>query len=144
MSSGLNRWCGIGNMGADPELRYTPSNAAVVELRVAINEAWKDKNGTKQERTEWISVRAWRDLAEICAKYLTKGKQVYVEGRLKTETWEDKDGGGKRYKTIVEADKVIFLGGGQGAGRGRGEQPPPGAEPPASGGGNDSDDDIPF
>jgi single-strand DNA-binding protein len=161
----VNKVILVGNLGADPELKYTPSNRAVCHLSVATNEVWKDKGGQKQERTEWHRVNVWAEQAETCAKFLTKGRMVYVEGRLQTRSWDDKEGK-KRYSTEVVAERVVFLGGGSGAengggggggakrpgGRhGWGEEPQPsepgeGGGPPSEGGGPPpaGDDEIPF
>lgn len=111
--SSVNKVILIGNLGNDPELKYTPSNKAVCNLSVATNEKWKDKSGAKQEKTEWHRVNVWGDLAENCAKYLKKGRTVYVEGRLETRKWDDKQTGEKRQATEIVADKVVFLGGGE-------------------------------
>ena len=165
MASGVNKVILIGHLGADPDMRYTPSGAGVCELRVATSESWKDKNGQRQERTEWHRVVVWGKTAEICAKYLTKGRQVYVEGRIQTRTYDDKEGV-KRYMTEVIANDVQFLSGGRegaagGAGKRGGDEGPPPPEPdfgpggpggPGGGGGGGSggfggggpDDDIPF
>jgi single-strand DNA-binding protein len=137
----------IGNLGQDPEVRYTQGGQAVAELRVATNEAWTDKQGQKQERTEWHRVVVWGKSAENCGKYLAKGRSVYVDGRLQTREWNDKEGN-KRYTTEIVANDIQFLGGG-GARAGGGEPPPLGDEPPSGGGrpaGGQSgpDDDIPF
>jgi len=110
MSGGVNKVILIGNLGADPELRYTPSGAAVCELRLATNESWTDRSGKKHERTEWHRVVVWGKRAEVVEKYLSKGRQVYVEGRIRTRSWEDKEGN-KRYTTEIIADNVQFLGG---------------------------------
>src|SRR5689334_6716630 len=99
---GVNKVILIGNLGQDPELRYTPGGAAVANLRIATNEAWTDKNGQKQERTEWHSVVMWGKQAEIVKQYLAKGRQIYIEGRLQTRSWQDKEGN-KRYSTEVVA-----------------------------------------
>ena len=120
----VNKVILIGNLGADPELKYTPSNRPVCHLNLATNEVWKDKNGQKQERVEWHRVNVWGEQAENCQKYLAKGRSVYVEGKLQTRSWDDKEGK-KRYTTEVVADRVVFLGGGAG----------PGAEGSAGGGG---------
>ena len=158
----VNKVILVGNLGSDPELKYTPSNRPVCHLSIATNEVWKDKSGQKQEKTEWHRVNVWGESAENCSKFLTKGRMVYVEGRLQTRSWDDKDGK-KRYSTDVVAERVVFLGGGGpgaenvggggggarrsgGARHGWGEeaqQPPaepadPGAPPPAG------DDEIPF
>jgi len=113
----VNKVILVGNLGADPELKYTPTNRPVCNLSVATNEAWKNKDGEKQEKTEWHRVQVWGDQAENCQKFLTKGRMVYLEGRLQTRSWEDKDGK-KRYTTEIVADRVVFLGGGDGAGAG--------------------------
>jgi single-strand DNA-binding protein len=149
MAGGVNKVILVGNLGADPDMRYTPGGAGVCELRLATNETWNDKNGQRQERTEWHRVVVWGKRAELCAKYLSKGRQCYVEGRLRTRSWDDKDGN-KRYTTEVVATDVQFLGGGSGGGARGGDVPPP-AEPEGGdwGGGGGSigggpDDDIPF
>ena len=115
----VNKVILVGNLGADPELKYTPSNRAVCNLSVATNEVWKDKSGQKQERTEWHRVIVWAEQAENCSKFLSKGRMVYVEGRLQTRSWDDKDGK-KRYSTEIVADREVFLGGGAGAENGGG------------------------
>jgi single-strand DNA-binding protein len=146
----VNKVILIGNLGAAPELKYTPSNRPVCNLSLATNEVFKDKAGNRQERTEWHRVTVWGDAAENCSKYLAKGRSAYVEGRLQTRSWDDKDGK-KRYSTEIVADRVVFLGGGGdsaarggperewGADAGAANQTPPIQEAPASG-----DDDIPF
>jgi single-strand DNA-binding protein len=155
----VNKVILIGNLGADPELKYTPSNRPLCNLSVATNEVFKDKSGQRQERTEWHRVTVWGEQAETCSKYLGKGRSVYVEGRLQTRSWDDKDGK-KRYSTDIVADRVVFLGGGAGEGGGRrggggggggrswGEEPGGGAPEPAGGsepsGPPPNDDDIPF
>ncbi|MEX1349534.1 MAG: single-stranded DNA-binding protein [Desulfobacterales bacterium] len=100
----------IGRLGSDPEVRYTPSGVAVANFNIATSEEWKDKDsGEKKERTEWHRIVVWRRLGEICGEYLSKGRQVYVEGRLQTRDWEDRDGN-KRYTTEIVATDVQFLG----------------------------------
>jgi single-strand DNA-binding protein len=106
----LNKVMIIGNLGADPEMRYTANGNAVTTFNVATNESWTDQSGERRERTEWFSVVTWNRLAETCAQYLTKGRSVYVEGRLQTRSWEGQDGQ-KRYRTEVVAETVRFLGG---------------------------------
>ena len=158
MAGGINKVILIGNLGNDPEMRHTPNGAGVCEFRLATNEAWTDKQGQRQERTEWHRVVVWGKKAEVCSKYLSKGRQVYVEGRLRTRSWEDKEGN-KRYTTEVVANDVQFLGGGgggergerggergggggrSGGGGGGSDEPPPGDY---WGGGGGPDDDIPF
>jgi single-strand DNA-binding protein len=147
----VNKVLLIGNLGADPELRYTNTGTAVANFRIATNEVWTDKNGEKQERTEWHQIVVWGKQGENCGKYLKKGRPVFVEGRLQTRSWEDQSGN-KRYTTEVVAQAVQFLGGrgessGDDAGwESRGQQPAFGDEPhdvpvPSAGA---SDDDLPF
>ena len=106
----VNKVILIGNLGRDPELRYTQSGSAVANFTLATNERWRDKDGNNQERTEWHRIVVWGRTAENCAQYLQKGRSVYVEGRLQTREWEDKDGN-KRNTTEVNALNVQFLGG---------------------------------
>lgn len=113
----LNKVMVIGNLGADPEMRYTANGSAVTNFNVAVNDSFTRKDGTKQEQTEWFSVVCWNKLAEICSQYLAKGRSVYVEGRLQTRSYDDKEGV-KRYRTEVVAENVRFLGG-----NGRDEEP---------------------
>lgn len=113
----VNKVILVGRLGQNPEIRYTPSGAGVTNFSVATNESWSDKSGQKQERTEWHRVVVWGKLAELCSQYLQKGRQVYVEGRLQTRQWQDKDGQTK-YTTEVQAQTVQFLGAGAGAGTG--------------------------
>lgn len=115
----VNKVIIIGNLGADPELRYTQTGQAVANLRIATNERWTDKDGQAQERTEWHRVVVWGRQAENCEKYLSKGRQVYIEGKLQTRDWDDRDGN-KRYTTEIVAQNVQFLSGGSGAGGGGG------------------------
>lgn len=147
----LNKAMIIGNLGVDPELRYTQSGTAVANLRIATNERWTDKSGEKQERTEWHRVVVFGRQAETCEKYLKKGRQVYVEGRLQTKEWQDRDGN-KRYTTEIVATNVTFLSGGSsGGGPSYADGPEYTDEdmgPPSSNQGNYDqsfdDDDIPF
>jgi single-strand DNA-binding protein len=155
MAGGVNKVILVGNLGVDPEMKYTPSGAGVCEFRLATNESWMDKAGQKQERTEWHRIVVWGKRGETCAKFLSKGRQVYIEGRLRTRSWEDQTGN-KRYMTEIIADDVQFLGGreggggaGGGGGRGGGDYPPPnepdsGGYGGGGGGGGGPDDDIPF
>jgi single-strand DNA-binding protein len=157
----VNKVILVGNLGADPELKYTPSNRPVCNLSIATNEVFKDKGGQRQERTEWHRVTVWGEQAENCSKYLAKGRMVYIEGRLQTRSWDDKTDGKKRYSTEIVADRVTFLstggaeGGGGGAKRAGGGRPwgdessapaSGGSEPEGHGGHGPppSDDDIPF
>ena len=114
----VNKVILVGNLGRDAELRYTPGGAAVATINMATTEVWNDKSGQRQEKTEWHRVVLWGKSAESLAEYLTKGKQIYVEGRLQTRQWDDKDGN-KRYTTEIRGDRIVLLGGG-GGGRGAG------------------------
>lgn len=108
--AGVNKAIIVGNLGRDPEIRYTPSGVPVASFSVATSDEWKDKDtGAKQERTEWHRIVAWRGLAEVCGKYLRKGSQVYIEGKIQTRTWEDKDGV-QRYTTEIMAQNMQMLG----------------------------------
>src|SRR5579864_8567236 len=145
----VNKVILVGNLGRDAELRYTPGGAAVATINMATTEVWNDKAGQRQEKTEWHRVVLWGKSAESLTEYLVKGKQIYVEGRLQTRQWDDKDGN-KRYTTEIRGDRVVLLGGGAGGGRGAGtgssadrgdgssHAPGPEASEPLT------DDDIPF
>jgi len=109
MSRGLNKVMIIGRLGRDPEMRYTPSGKPVTSFSVATNRSWVNAEGERCEDTEWFNVVAWGNLAEICKQYLTKGQQVYIEGRLQTRGWEDQDGK-KHYRTELVANEMIMLG----------------------------------
>lgn len=138
MSRGVNKVIAIGNLGKDPETRYVPSGAAVTSFSIAVSEQWKDKQtGEQKERTEWINIEVWGNAAEACQKYLSKGSQCYVEGKLQTDKWE-KDGV-TRYSTKVRADTVQFLGSPRDSGA-----PSRPASPPAASSQQELDDDIPF
>jgi len=105
----INRIILVGHLGQDPEKRYTPSGAAVTTFTLATNERYKDRNGDQQDKTEWHNIVAWNNLAEICAEYLHKGKQVYIEGKIQTRKWQDKDGN-DRYTTEIIANQMQMLG----------------------------------
>ena len=151
----VNKVILIGNLGRDPETRYMPDGGAVTNVSIATTETWKDKNGEKQEKTEWHRVAFFGKLAEIAGEYLKKGSQVYVEGRLQTRKWQDKDGADK-YTTEIVADRMQMLGSRQGMGGGdREREASPdrdaGAKPagksaakPAASKFDDFEDDIPF
>jgi single-strand DNA-binding protein len=109
MAKSLNKVMLIGNLGKDPELRYTTSGVAVATFTLATNESWKDQDGNTQERTEWHNIVAWRKLAEICGEWLKKGKKVYIEGRIQNRSYDDKNSGAKRYITEIVADSMIML-----------------------------------
>jgi len=148
MAEGLNRVLLIGNLGRDPELRFTQSGQAVLSLRLATNENFLNKDGVRQERTEWHSVTVWGKRGEGLNKVISKGSQLCVEGRLQTRSWEDKQGQ-KRYSTEVVATNIVLLGGRGGGGGGSGyDGPPPPSDDEMQGGGGGAagggDDDIPF
>jgi len=128
----VNKVILVGNLGADPELKYTPSSRALCNLRIATTDVFKDKAGQRQEKTEWHRVTVWGDQAENCSKYLAKGRSVYIEGRLQTRSY-DKDGQ-KHYATDVVADRVVFLGSGGGEGGGGGAGGAGGGAPRGGGG----------
>ncbi|HTM02560.1 MAG TPA: single-stranded DNA-binding protein [Vicinamibacterales bacterium] len=145
----MNKVILVGNLGRDAELRYTPGGAAVATLNMATTEVWNDRNNQRQEKTEWHRVVLWGKQAESLQEYLTKGKQIYVEGRLQTRQWDDKDGN-KRYTTEIKADRITLLGGGSGGGAGRGAGGMDRASAQMGGGMDEppmepiTDDDIPF
>ncbi len=156
MARGINKVILVGNLGQDPEVRYTPAGAAVTTISVATTEAWNDKDGNKQERTEWHRVVFFRRLAEIAGEYLKKGSQVYIEGQLRTNKWQDKSGN-DRYTTEIIANELQMLGGRPGSGGsmgGGGNMPSaPKAKNPSNNNNNshdngpnydDFDDEIPF
>jgi len=163
MARGVNKVILIGNLGQDPELRYTGSGTAVCNMRLATNESYKDRDGNLVEKAEWHNVVAWAQLGEICNEYLSKGSQVYFEGKLQTRKWEDRDGN-TRYSTEVKAEEMMFLDragnndapGGDGF-RGGGGAPPPQGQKQGGGGGApqrqsrteeqetfEPDDELPF
>ncbi len=155
----VNKVILVGNLGKDPELRYTPSGVPVATFPLATSERFKDKQGQQQEKTEWHNVVAWRNLAEICGKYLHKGKQVYIEGKIQSRKYQDRDGN-DRYMTEIVADQMQMLGraGEEGGGGGYGGRGGNDQRPAQSGGQQgreksyddfeepsfNPDDDIPF
>jgi len=150
MARGVNKVILVGNLGKDPEVRYAPSGQAIANITIATSESWKDKNtGEKQEKTEWHRVVFFSRLAEIVGEYLKKGSQIYVEGRLQTRKWQDKDGN-DRYTTEIVANEMQMLGSRQGGGvpsEDYNQDKAPASQPAAAGasaGAGDFDDDIPF
>ena len=142
----LNKVMLIGNLGKDPELRFTPSGRAVAKFSLATSEQWTTPEGQRQDRTEWHNIVVWGKQAETCGQYLSKGRQVFIEGSIRSRQYDDKEGQ-KRWITEVVAQRVQFLGGGRGDGAGRGAPGGGGG----SGGGDEAapapmpeDDDIPF
>jgi len=134
----VNKVILVGNLGKDPEVRFTPNGKALAKFSVATSERWTDQQGQKQERTEWHNVVVWGKQAETCGQYLSKGRQVFVEGSIRTRNYDDKDGN-KKYITEIVARDVRFLGGGGG----RGAQDAAVSAPPGEDVGP-PDDDIPF
>ena len=134
----LNKATIIGNLGGDPEVRYTQGGSAVANFTVATSERWKDKDGQQQEQTEWHRIVAFARLGEICGEYLSKGSKVYIEGRIQTRSWDDKDGN-KRYTTEIVAREMKMLDSKPGAGGGGGTYTEPPLAEPRMGG-----DDVPF
>jgi single-strand DNA-binding protein len=150
----VNKVILVGNLGKDPESRYLPDGGAVCNFSVATTDKWKDKSGEQQERTEWHRVSTFSKLAEICGEYLKKGSQVYIEGRLQTRKWTDKEGR-ERYTTEIVADRMQMLGSRAGGSEAMAREPKAaaaeagGTKPAAKKGGggasfDDMDDDIPF
>ncbi|MBW8874948.1 MAG: single-stranded DNA-binding protein [Acidobacteria bacterium] len=148
----VNKVILIGNLGRDPEVRSTPSGQPVASFTLATNRRWRDKNGQKQEQTEWHQIVVWGKQAEIAGQYLTKGKQIYLEGRLQTRSWDDKQTGEKRYKTEVICDNFQMLGGrggdfeshGPAASASQSQSSPSQGPSYDEGFGEPEEDDIPF
>ncbi len=152
----VNKVILLGNLGKDPEVKYTPSGTPVAKITVATNERFKDKDGQWQDRTEWHNVVLWQRLAEIAGEYLKKGGKVYIEGKLQTRSWDDKQTGQKRYMTEIVANDLVLLGGrgessGESGGYSRGasggnnfDQRTPEHEPASAMSSPISDEDIPF
>ena len=154
MAKSVNKVILIGNLGKDPEVKYTPQGTAVAKFTLATNEKYKDKSGAWQDRTEWHNLVAWARTAEIVGEYLKKGRTVYIEGSLRTSSWDDKETGQKKYKTEIVVNELVLLGGGRGEGGGGGgegysrgnanhfDQRTPETEP--AGSTPITDEDIPF
>jgi single-strand DNA-binding protein len=136
----VNKVILVGNLGRDPEVRFTANGKAVARFSVATSEVWNDTEGTRQERTEWHNVVVWGKQAESCGQYLQKGRQVYIEGSIRSRQYDDKDGN-KKYITEVIAQRVQFLGGGRAGGAGAQPRDSAGAEPPPV---PAEEEDIPF
>jgi len=141
----VNLWIGIGNLGRDPEMRYTADNTAICNFSIACEEQWKDKSGAKQTKVEWVRISTFGRLAEICGEYLKKGSQCYVQGRIQTRKWTDKEGN-EKYTTEIVADQMRMLGGRR---DGEADDRPASPDRPAARTSNpappdDLDRDIPF
>ena len=156
MGRSVNKVILVGNLGKDPEVKYTPQGTPVAKFSLATNERYKDKNGEWQDRTQWHNIVAWQRLAEIAGEYLKKGRSVYIEGRIRTDSWEDKQSHEKKYRTEIIASNLVLLGGREGGagegggGRARSAQPaaaasePHPAEEEMAQTGGITDEDIPF
>jgi len=145
MPKSINKVILVGNVGADPEVKYTPSGVPVGKFSLATNERFKNKSGEWQDRTEWHKIVAWQRLAEIVGEYVSKGSKVYIEGKLQTSSWEDRRSGEKKYRTEIVARDLVLLGL-----RENGNLKPEHAtsgeqsEPDVAGSGDITDEDIPF
>ena len=142
MAKSVNKVILVGNVGQDPEVKYTASGVPVAKLSLATNERFKDRNDQWQDKTEWHSVVAWQRLAEIVGEYVRKGSKLYVEGKLQTSTWDDRQSGGKKYRIEIVARDIVVLGSRDNGQEGKGEMPSGQSSPeptPAV-----ADDDIPF
>lgn len=149
MAGSVNKVILIGRLGKDPEIRSTPNGQTVAKFTIATDERYTDRNGEKQERTEWHNIVAWAKLAEICGQYLRKGKLVYIDGSIRTDSWDDKETGQKRYRTEIIANNMQMLdkreegsggGGSYGGGASRGSSKPASSAPE----GMDDDEEVPF
>jgi single-strand DNA-binding protein len=145
----VNKVILVGNLGKDPEVRFTPSGRAVAKFSIATTESWMDQESGRQERTEWHNIVVWGKQAESCGQYLAKGRQVFIEGAIRSRSYDDKEGN-KRYITEIIAQRVQFLGSGSGGGRGAGAEGGGGGGAAAGGnfdefgGGQIPEDDVPF
>jgi len=157
MARGVNKVILVGNLGKDPELKYTPQGTAVAKFSLATTERYKDKAGEWQDRTEWHNIVAWARTAEVAGEYLKKGRTVYIEGSIRTNSWDDKESGQKKYRTEIIVNELIMLGGGRGEGDSEGGGRSKGASSGKGGGFDQSapaddfsqgtqitDEDIPF
>ncbi len=146
----INKVILVGRLGKDPEMRSTPGGQTVAKFTMATDEKFTDKNGEKQERTEWHNIVAWGKLAEICGQYLRKGKLIYIDGSIRTDSWDDKETGQKRYRTEIVANTMKMLdrkgdeGGGQGGGNYASRKPAGAAAGAATGSTIEDDDEVPF
>jgi single-strand DNA-binding protein len=141
MAKSVNKVILVGNVGQDPEVKYTASGVPVAKVSIATNERFKDKSDQWQDRTEWHSVVAWQRLAEIVGEYVHKGSKLYVEGKLQTSTWEDKQSGERKYRTEIVARDIVLLGSRDNGQEGKGEMPTEESSPVP---GSTDSEDIPF
>jgi single-strand DNA-binding protein len=143
MPKSVNKVILVGNVGKDPEVKYAPSGVALAKFSLATNERFKDKSGEWQDRTEWHSVLAWQRLAEIVGEYVHKGDKLYIEGRLQTSNWEDRNSGDRKFRTEIVVRDIVLLGSHDAAGPAMHDSTEEG-EPVHAGAGEITDEDIPF
>lgn len=144
MPKSVNKVILVGNVGKDPEVKYAPSGVALAKFSLATNERFKDKSGEWQDRTEWHNVLAWQRLAEIVGEYVHKGDKVYIEGKLQTSSWEDRNSGDKKYRTEIVARDIVLLGLRETNGDSDRDRQEDGREHVHAGAGEITDEDIPF
>jgi single-strand DNA-binding protein len=147
MAGSVNRVILVGRLGKDPEIRSIPSGTSVSKFSIATDERFTDKSGEKQERTEWHNIEAWGKLGEICGQYLRKGKLVYIEGSIRTESWDDKESGQKKYRTKIVASEMQMLdkkSDDEGGGGGYTRKPAAAGAPAERSGQMEDDDEVPF
>lgn len=144
MPKSVNKVILVGNVGKDPEVKYTPSGVALAKFSLATNERYKDKSGEWQDRTEWHNILAWERLAEIVGEYVHKGAKLYVEGRLQTSSWEDRQSGDKKYRTEIVARDIVLMGSREAGAETERESADEEREPVHAGAGEIMDEDIPF
>jgi single-strand DNA-binding protein len=144
MAKSINKVILVGNVGRDPEIRYTPSGAALAKFSLATNERFKDKSGEWQDRTEWHNVIAWQRLAEIVGEYVHRSSRLYIEGKLQSSIWEDRNGGEKRHRTEIVARDIVLLGSPDTGADANQDSAEDERKPVHSGAGEITDEDIPF
>jgi single-strand DNA-binding protein len=144
MAKSINKVILVGNVGKDPEVKYTPNGVALAKFSLATNERFKDKLGEWQDRTEWHNVLAWQRLAEIVGEYVHQGAKLYVEGKLQTSNWEDRNSGDKKYRTEIVARDIVLLGPRETSGNGDRDGAEEERDPIHAGPGSITDEDIPF
>jgi single stranded DNA-binding protein (ssb) len=144
MPKSINKVILVGNVGKDPEVKYTPSGVAVAKFTLATTERFKDNSGEWQDRCEWHSVLAWQRLAEIVGEYVHKGTKLYLEGKLQTSSWEDRNSGERKYRTEIVAREIVLLGSRETSGDGSRSRAEEDLDPVHTGEGDNVDSDIPF
>lgn len=144
MAKSVNKVILVGNLGQDPDIKYTPSGKALAKFSIATNDRFKDKSGEWQDRAEWHNILAWQRLAEIVGEYLKQGSRVYIEGKLQTSSWEDRNSGEKKYRTEIVARDIVLLGSRENGADEGDQASPEGREPVHAGHDDITDDEIPF